>query len=127
MVSSRRTIRNFAGPAPPRSCSAVHVRRANGLRMEEPRAVGDPVHVETSFVRNLGGLICVRRGMPDRLMARRISNLNRAKTPPHPAYSGNDRAAPTADGPAGPSQSATSRMDSPSSLAKVKNPRSTAS
>jgi len=27
MVSSGRTIRNFAGPAPPRSCSAVHVRR----------------------------------------------------------------------------------------------------
>ena len=42
--------------------------RANGLRMEEPRAVGDPMHVETSFVRNLGGLIRVRQGMPDRLM-----------------------------------------------------------
>ena len=26
------------------------------------------MHVETSFVRNLGGLIPVRRGMPDRLM-----------------------------------------------------------
>jgi hypothetical protein len=26
------------------------------------------MHVETSFVRNLGGLIRVRRGMPDRLM-----------------------------------------------------------
>ena len=36
--------------------------------MEEPRAVGDPMHVETSFVRNLGGLIRVRQGMPDRLM-----------------------------------------------------------
>jgi hypothetical protein len=35
---------------------------------EEPRAVGDPMHVETSFVRNLGGLIRVRLGMPDRLM-----------------------------------------------------------
>ena len=45
-----------------------HPPRANGLRMEEPRAVGDPMHVETSFVRNLGGLICFRQGMPDRLM-----------------------------------------------------------
>src|SRR5947199_884084 len=45
-----------------------HPPRANGLRMEEPRAVGDPMHVETSFVRNLGGLIRVRQGMPDRLM-----------------------------------------------------------
>ena len=45
-----------------------HPPRANGLRMEEPRAVGDPMHVETSFVRNLGGLICVRQGMPDGLM-----------------------------------------------------------
>ena len=26
------------------------------------------MHVETSFVRNLGGLICFRQGMPDRLM-----------------------------------------------------------
>ena len=26
------------------------------------------MHVETSFVRNLGGLICVRLGIPDRLM-----------------------------------------------------------
>src|SRR5207249_950361 len=40
-----------------------HPPRANGLRMEEPRAVGDPMHVETSFVRNLGGLIRVRQGM----------------------------------------------------------------
>jgi hypothetical protein len=38
------------------------------LADEEPRAVGDPMHVETSFVRNLGGLIRVRHGMPDRLM-----------------------------------------------------------
>jgi hypothetical protein len=45
-----------------------HPPRANGLRMEEPRAVGDPMHVETSFVWNLGGLIRVRQGMPDRLM-----------------------------------------------------------
>ena len=28
---------------------------------EEPRAVEDPMHVETSFVRNLGDLIRVRR------------------------------------------------------------------
>ena len=55
------------------------------------------------------------------------ANWNRAKIPRHPAYSGNDRAALTADGPAGPSQSSTSRMDSPSSLAKVKNPTSAAS
>jgi hypothetical protein len=45
----------------------------------------------------------------------------------HPAYFGNDRAAPTADGLADPFQSSTSRMDSPSSLAKAKNPTSTAS
>lgn len=44
-----------------------------------------------------------------------------------PGNSGNDRAAPTVNGPAGPSQSSTSRMDSPSSLAKAKNPTSTAS
>jgi hypothetical protein len=30
------------------------------LADEEPRAVGDPTHVETSFVRNLGDLIRVR-------------------------------------------------------------------
>lgn len=38
------------------------------LAWEEPRAVGDLVHVGKFFVRNLGGLICVRQGMPDRLM-----------------------------------------------------------
>jgi len=27
-----------------------------------PRAVGDPKHVETSFVRNLGDLIRIRQG-----------------------------------------------------------------
>jgi len=36
--------------------------------MEEPRAVEDLVHVEKFFVRNLGGLIPVRQGMPVRLM-----------------------------------------------------------
>jgi hypothetical protein len=38
------------------------------LTWDEPRAVEDPMHVETSFARNLGGLIRVRQGMPDRLM-----------------------------------------------------------
>ena len=38
------------------------------LAWAEPCAVGDLVHVEKFFVRNLGGLIRVRRGMPDRLM-----------------------------------------------------------
>jgi hypothetical protein len=38
------------------------------LADEEPRAVEDPMHVETSFVRNLGDLIRVRTGTPDRLM-----------------------------------------------------------
>ena len=33
-----------------------------------PRAVGDPMHVETSFVRNLGDLIRARCGMPGRFM-----------------------------------------------------------
>ncbi len=33
-----------------------------------PRAVGDPMHVETSFVRNLGDLIPARCGMPGRFM-----------------------------------------------------------
>ena len=42
--------------------------RRKWLGDEEPRAVGDPMHVETSFARNLGGLIRVRHGMPDRLM-----------------------------------------------------------
>jgi hypothetical protein len=54
-------------PAAFRVTAGIHPR-ASGLRMEEPRAVGDPMHVETSFVRNLGGLIRVRQGMPDRLM-----------------------------------------------------------
>src|ERR1700730_11580792 len=36
--------------------------------MGEPRAVGDLAHAEKFFVRNLGGLIRVRQGMPDRLM-----------------------------------------------------------
>ena len=38
------------------------------LAWEEPRAVGDLVHVEKFFVRNLGDLIRVRQGMPVRLM-----------------------------------------------------------
>ena len=33
-----------------------------------PCAVGDPMHVETSFVRNLGDLVRVRRGTPGRFM-----------------------------------------------------------
>ena len=36
------------------------------LAWEEPRAVGDLVHVETFFVRNLGGLIHVRTRVPGR-------------------------------------------------------------
>ena len=35
--------------------------------MEEPRAVGDLVHVEKFFARNLGGLIHARTSMPGRL------------------------------------------------------------
>ena len=38
------------------------------LAWAEPRAVGDLVHVEKFFVRNLGDLIRVRQGMLDRLM-----------------------------------------------------------
>ena len=38
------------------------------LAWEEPRAVGDLVHVEKFFARNPGGLIRARQGMPDRLM-----------------------------------------------------------
>ena len=38
------------------------------LAWEEPRAVVDLVHVGKFFARNLGGLIRVQRGMPDRLM-----------------------------------------------------------
>jgi len=38
------------------------------LAWEEPRAVGDLVHVEKFFAQKLGDLICVRRGTPDRLM-----------------------------------------------------------
>ena len=38
------------------------------LAWDEPCAVGDLAHVETFFARNLGGLIRVRQGMPDRLM-----------------------------------------------------------
>src|SRR5437763_2127088 len=53
-----------------------HPPRANGLRMEEPRAVGDPLHVETSFVGNLGGLIRVRQGMPDRLMTAKARTMS---------------------------------------------------
>jgi hypothetical protein len=37
------------------------------LAWEEPRAVGDLVHVETFFVRNLGGLIHARTCVPGRL------------------------------------------------------------
>ena len=33
-----------------------------------PCAVGDPTRVEKSFVRNLGDLVRVRRGMPGRFM-----------------------------------------------------------
>ena len=38
------------------------------LAWEEPRAVGDLVHVEKFFARRLGDLIRVRKGTPDRLM-----------------------------------------------------------
>ncbi len=41
------------------------------LADEEPRAVVDPMHVETSFVRNLGDLIRARQGMPGRFMEAR--------------------------------------------------------
>jgi hypothetical protein len=34
------------------------------LAWEEPRAVGDLVHVETFFARNLGGLIHARPRVP---------------------------------------------------------------
>ncbi len=56
-----------------RGADPVRRREGNILALEwlgdeEPRAVGDPMHVEKSFVRNLGGLIGVRLGMPDRLM-----------------------------------------------------------
>ena len=56
-----------------RGADPVRRREGNILPLEwlgggEPRAVGDPMHVETSFVRNLGDLIRVRRGTPDRLM-----------------------------------------------------------
>ena len=37
------------------------------LAWEEPRAVGDLVHVETFFARNLGGLIHARTRVPGRL------------------------------------------------------------
>ena len=37
------------------------------LAWEEPRAVGDLVHVETFFARNLGGLIHARTCAPGRL------------------------------------------------------------
>ena len=37
------------------------------LAREEPRAVGDLVHVETFFARNLGGLIHARTCAPGRL------------------------------------------------------------
>ena len=37
------------------------------LAWEEPRAVGDLVHVEKFFARNLGGLIHARTRMPGRL------------------------------------------------------------
>ena len=38
------------------------------LAWEEPRAVGDLERVEKFSARNLGDLIRVRQGMPDRLM-----------------------------------------------------------
>ena len=38
------------------------------LAWEEPRAVGDLVHVEKFFARNLGSLIRVRTGKPGRFM-----------------------------------------------------------
>ena len=34
-----------------------HPPRANGLRMEEPRAVGDSMHVETSSIRDWGAAL----------------------------------------------------------------------
>ena len=56
-----------------RGADPVRRREGNILTLEwlgdeEPRAVGDPMHVEMSFARNLGGLTRVRLGRPDRLM-----------------------------------------------------------
>jgi hypothetical protein len=45
----------------PTTLKATLVRRISELLVE---AIGDPMHVETSFVRNLGGLTRVRHGMP---------------------------------------------------------------
>jgi hypothetical protein len=44
-----------------------NIRVLEWLGDEEPRAVGDLAHVETFFVRNLGGLIHARRHAPGRL------------------------------------------------------------
>jgi hypothetical protein len=41
---------------------------AKWLAWEEPRAVGDLVHVETFFARNLGSLIRARLGKPGRFL-----------------------------------------------------------
>ena len=54
--------RSFCVPA----CWRIAVARRAG-ESEEPRAVGDLVHVETFFARNLGGLIHARTRVPGRL------------------------------------------------------------
>ncbi len=44
------------------------IQRAKGDVLDGPCAVRDPVHVTTSFVRNLGELTYAREGNPGRLM-----------------------------------------------------------
>src|ERR1700745_2747421 len=54
-----------------KSCSSTNVLCSTlsklDIAWEEPRAVGDLVHVETFFARNLGGLIHARTRVPGRL------------------------------------------------------------
>jgi hypothetical protein len=63
------------------------------LAWEEPRAVGDLVHVEKFFARNLGGLIHARSCVPGRLgkasAARRACTWMRSRMRPY--YRGSDR------------------------------------
>jgi hypothetical protein len=44
------------------------VTMRNWQALSEPCAVVDPMHVEKSFDRNLGGLIHARKGTPGQLM-----------------------------------------------------------
>ena len=69
--TTERILREITGLIPRCRSHSVEEKATSShgewLAWEEPRAVGDLVHVEKFFARNLGGLIHARTRVPGRL------------------------------------------------------------